>query len=132
MCNIKNVMFLNPNFMVKFIKSQLNQTLARTTIFWFRHRTFELLHFYITFLLNNEIIWVVDCKKKNKCKWWFDKSASIAGNKSQEHGISSNSITSCLRFYFRERGDFAVPIVIIVIFLKKKCFIWQKKTNNTL
>ncbi|GAU10714.1 hypothetical protein TSUD_425140, partial [Trifolium subterraneum] len=45
-CNINNVMSLNPNFVVKFIKRQANMvahTLARAAISWPRRYIFDLL-----------------------------------------------------------------------------------------
>jgi hypothetical protein len=69
-CKIKNVLSLNwSNFAVKFIKRQANMvthTLVRAVISWSSRYTFDLLPLCITSLLNNKMIWVVVCQKKNK------------------------------------------------------------------
>jgi hypothetical protein len=80
-CKIKNVLSFNSNFVVKFIKRQVNMVvhmLVRAAIFWSSYYTFDLLSLYITSLLNNEMVWVVICKKKknthtnktNRCNKW--------------------------------------------------------------
>ncbi|GAU27275.1 hypothetical protein TSUD_125560 [Trifolium subterraneum] len=58
-CNIKNALLSNPNFVVKFIKRQANMvahTLARAAISWSNRCTFDLLPLCIMPLLNNEMI----------------------------------------------------------------------------
>ncbi|GAU43259.1 hypothetical protein TSUD_134030 [Trifolium subterraneum] len=57
--NIKNKLLSNPNFVVKFIKRQVNMvahTLARAAISWSSRCIFELLPICITSLLINEMI----------------------------------------------------------------------------
>jgi ribonuclease HI len=56
--HINNVLLLNPNFMVKFIKRQANMvahTLARVAISWSRRYIVNTLPACIATLLNNEM-----------------------------------------------------------------------------
>ncbi|CAJ2662610.1 unnamed protein product [Trifolium pratense] len=58
-CNIKHIMLLNQNFVVKFVKRQANMvahTLARAAISWASCNIFDMLPHCITTLLLNEII----------------------------------------------------------------------------
>jgi ribonuclease HI len=58
-CQIKNVLFANPNFMVRFVKRQANivaHTLAMAAISRPRRCTFDRLPTCIAQLLNNEMI----------------------------------------------------------------------------
>jgi ribonuclease HI len=58
-CNIRNVLSLNPNFVVKFIKRQANmvaQKLARAAIVWASRYVVDVLPLCITSLVNNEMI----------------------------------------------------------------------------
>jgi ribonuclease HI len=57
-CNIKNILLVNPNFVVKFVKRQANMvahTLAKAASSWARCCTFENLPLCITAYLNNEM-----------------------------------------------------------------------------
>jgi hypothetical protein len=57
-CHINNILLLNSNFVVKFIKRQTNMVahmLARTTISWFRRYIADTIPLCIIILLNNEM-----------------------------------------------------------------------------
>jgi ribonuclease HI len=57
-CRIKNILLVNPNFVVKFIKRQANMvahTLAKAASSWARCCIFENLPLCITAYLNNEM-----------------------------------------------------------------------------
>jgi hypothetical protein len=59
-CNIKNVLMLNPNFVVKFVKRQANMVthiLARASISWASRNVSELIPLCIATLLNNEMMY---------------------------------------------------------------------------
>jgi ribonuclease HI len=58
-CNIRNVLVLNPNFVVKFVKRQANMvahTLARAAIVWASRYVVDILPLCITPLVNNEML----------------------------------------------------------------------------
>jgi ribonuclease HI len=58
-CNIRNVLALNPNFVVKFVKRQANMvahTLARAAIVWASRYVVDILPLCITPLVNNEML----------------------------------------------------------------------------
>jgi ribonuclease HI len=58
-CNIRNVLSLNQNFVVKFVKRQANMVahnLARAAIVWASRYVVDVLPLYITPLVNNEMI----------------------------------------------------------------------------
>jgi hypothetical protein len=68
-CNIRNVLALNPNFVVKFIKRQTNMVahkLARAAIVWASRYVVDVLPLCITSLVNNEMIKFLFVKNKNK------------------------------------------------------------------
>jgi ribonuclease HI len=57
--NIRNVLMLNSNFVVKFVKRQANMvahSLARAAVLWSSRYVIESLPLCITTLLNNEMI----------------------------------------------------------------------------
>jgi ribonuclease HI len=58
-CNIRNVLALNPNFVVKFVKRQANMvahTLARAAIVWASRYVVDILPLCITHLVDNEML----------------------------------------------------------------------------
>jgi ribonuclease HI len=58
-CNIRNALSLNSNFVVKFIKRQTNMvahTLARVATVWASRYVFDVLPLCITSQVNNEMI----------------------------------------------------------------------------
>jgi ribonuclease HI len=58
-CNIRNILALNPNFVVKFIKRQANMVahkLARAAIGWASRYVVDVLPLFISSLVNNEMI----------------------------------------------------------------------------
>jgi ribonuclease HI len=68
-CNIRNVLALNPNFVVKFIKRQTNMVahkLARAAIVWASRYVVDVLPLCITSLVNYEMIKFLFVKNKNK------------------------------------------------------------------
>jgi ribonuclease HI len=58
-CNIRNALSLNQNFLVEFVRRQANMvahSLVRAAIFWASRQVFDVLPLCITPLLNNEMI----------------------------------------------------------------------------
>ncbi|KAK2380354.1 hypothetical protein QL285_068056 [Trifolium repens] len=58
-CNIKNVVFLNLNFVVKFVKRQVKWLLTRllAAIFWLSRYVIELLPCCISFFVSSSFVW---------------------------------------------------------------------------
>jgi ribonuclease HI len=58
-CNIRNALSLNQNFLVEFVRRQANMvahSLAKAAIFWTSRQVFDVLPLCITPLLNKEMI----------------------------------------------------------------------------